>query len=187
MAYFDFIGMIINVAFTFYLARMKRWAWGLGILGVAINLGLYTQVETYAPALLQVVYMVMFALGWYGWQRSKEIVRWLEISDYPKYVLWLMIFVFLSWLFGLYTHAKTPLFDAFATGIALVAILLTITRYIENWLIWIVVDAYYVILNVVKGLPFHGFAAFVYLIVAVYGYFAWKRIAHANHKATDDF
>ena len=176
LAYFDFIGMAINIAFTFYLARMKRWAWWLGVIGVGINLGLYIRVETYAPALLQLVYMAMFVVGWYRWNRHKDQrVKTLAVSDYPYYMLWFVAFVLASLIFGIFTQANTPLFDAFATAIALIAIWITIPRYLENWLIWIVVDVYYVILNVVKGLPFHGFAVFIYLLVAIYGFCAWRK------------
>jgi len=48
-------------------------------------------------------------------------------------------------------------------------------KWIENWLVWIVVDAVYVGMYVVKGLYLMAALYAAFLVLAIAGLLAWRR------------
>ena len=57
-----------------------------------------------------------------------------------------------------------------------------IKKKIENWIFWIVVNAYAIIIYAVKGLIFSSGLYFVFLIMAVLGLIQWNKAYLANRK-----
>ena len=49
-------------------------------------------------------------------------------------------------------------------------------KYIEQWFFWIIVDAVCFYLYIVKGIPFKAGLYGLYVIIAVAGYFKWKKM-----------
>jgi len=95
--------------------------------------------------------------------------------------LWNSLLVMLggSLLLGLWLAAATdtdvPWADAFCTSGSLVAQLLQIGRFRENWLLWILVNLIYVPLYVYKGLTATAILYAVFLLMAVWGLWQWNR------------
>ena len=48
-------------------------------------------------------------------------------------------------------------------------------KYLEQWWIWIVVDAELSALYIYKGIPFTAMLYALYTVIAVAGYFKWRR------------
>jgi nicotinamide mononucleotide transporter len=48
-------------------------------------------------------------------------------------------------------------------------------KKLEHWLVWVVVDAISIGMFVVKGLYPTTVLFFVYTVLAIYGYFEWKK------------
>lgn len=67
----------------------------------------------------------------------------------------------------------TPYLDTFTTGAAFVAMWLMANKKIENWVFWISVNIVSVPLYFVKGYGFTGIQYFIFLILAILGYFEW--------------
>lgn len=51
-----------------------------------------------------------------------------------------------------------------------------VKKYIEQWLFWIAVDAVCAYLYIGKGIPFKASLYALYVVIAVMGYFKWKRM-----------
>ena len=69
----------------------------------------------------------------------------------------------------------TPYLDTFTTGAAFAAMWLMANKKLENWLFWIAVNIVSVPMYFVKGFGFTGIQYFIFLILAIYGYIAWKK------------
>ena len=72
----------------------------------------------------------------------------------------------------------TPYLDTFTTGIFFAAMWLMANKKIENWILWIAGNIVSIPLYFVKGYGFTGIQYTLFLILAVQGYFAWKK--HLN-------
>jgi len=76
---------------------------------------------------------------------------------------------------GRTTGASVPFWDASTTSFSLVAQAMVTRKWIENWVVWIVVDTVYVGMYVHQELyPTAGLYA-AYLVLAVMGLREWRR------------
>lgn len=69
----------------------------------------------------------------------------------------------------------TPYLDTFTTGIFFAGMWLMANKKLENWIFWIVGNIVSIPLYFVKGYGFTGIQYFIFLILAIQGYNAWKK------------
>ena len=74
-----------------------------------------------------------------------------------------------------YTDASFAYADAFTTCASLVAFVLMTRRYIVNWLFWIVVDVVAIGIYFQKGLYPTAILYGCFLIMAIIGFYAWRK------------
>jgi nicotinamide mononucleotide transporter len=53
-------------------------------------------------------------------------------------------------------------------------------KYVEQWLVWVVVDIVSAGLYIYKGIYFYAALYALYAVVAIFGYINWKKMMHAN-------
>ena len=76
--------------------------------------------------------------------------------------------------------------QSFTTGGSLVGQYLLMRKRIENWLVWIVVDIIYVPILWYKQLYPTSVLYALYLGVAVYGYWEWRKSMEKEQTATSN-
>lgn len=69
----------------------------------------------------------------------------------------------------------TPFLDTFTTGVFFAAMWLMALKKIENWTLWIAGNIVSIPLYFVKGYGFTGIQYLIFLILAVQGYYLWKK------------
>jgi nicotinamide mononucleotide transporter len=105
----------------------------------------------------------------------------LPITRTPQRVAWwlgaagLLFAGVVGYLFGRYTDAALPYWDSSTTAVSLAAQLLLSRRNLENWLLWIGVDVAYVGMYWHRDLHLTSVLYGVFLVLAVYGYWQWRR------------
>ena len=142
----------------------------------------------YADAAIYLYYIGANTYGLYQWTRSRKkaivekgITTELPITHLPaKRILPLAFVTFVLWmiLYGILravTDSPIPLGDAFTTAVSIVATWMLAQKYLEQWLLWIVVNIVSTILYFWKGLYPTGVLFIVYVIVAVLGYLRWRK------------
>jgi nicotinamide mononucleotide transporter PnuC len=155
------------------------WSWSLGIVGAIILLILFTIKGTYSLVLLQVVYVVFFSYGWYQWTHknsdSQNIVRWMKLKDYLRYGAVLIALCIFCLLFNYATGSENIVSVGILTGITFTAIIMTIEKFMENWIVWIVSDLYFVVVMYQEGLYGQVIQNIIFFITAVYGFYFWYK------------
>ena len=182
MEYLDYSALIINVLYTIYLARLKVWSWSLGIVGAVILLVLFAMKGTYSLVLLQVVYVVFFSYGWYKWYKQgvegeHKVIKWMKFNDYLRYSVYLVILCIFCLFFNFFTGSEDIVATGILTGITFTAIIMTIEKYMENWIVWIISDLYFVPVMYQQGLYGQVLQNFIFFITAVYGFYFWYKNA----------
>jgi nicotinamide mononucleotide transporter len=81
----------------------------------------------------------------------------------------------LGYLVSENTQQFNPYLDAQIGVFCLYATYLTTQKILENWLFWIVIDLVLIYLYVARGLYPTAFLYGIYSIVALVGYFNWKK------------
>lgn len=68
-----------------------------------------------------------------------------------------------------------PFWDSLTTALSIVAMWMLSRKYVEQWLVWLVVDVVTVGLYLYKGIPFTAGLYVLYAALAVAGYRRWLR------------
>lgn len=85
---------------------------------------------------------------------------------------WLALYLFLT----LCTDSRVPVADSFTTALSFVGIWALARKYLEQWLIWIVVDVVTCALYFYKDIPFKASLYGLYVVIAILGYRKWRRM-----------
>ncbi len=170
-----------GVAAVFLTVRQNVWCWPLGLVNVALSAIVFAQAKLYADAGLQVVYLALCLYGWYVWLHGGKDRGPLAVSRTSGLAGAVLALGGIGFAAGLgfvlhrHTDAALPFWDASTASFSLVAQWMQTRKWIENWLVWIVVDAVYVGMYVVKGLFLMAGLYLAFLVLAILGLIAWRR------------
>ena len=183
------LAVLLSIGFVVFNARGKIISWPLGILGSSIYSYIFFDVRLYGDVILQFVYVAMGLYGWWQWHFSPHIEKELEALNIQRkqllliFVIGLITIPLFGFILDEFTDSDSPYWDAYSTVFSLIATWMMARRYIENWLVWIVVDSSCIFIYLYKELYSTTFLFFIYTIMAIYGYFNWKK-QFLNEKST---
>jgi nicotinamide mononucleotide transporter len=178
----EIIGTIISLIYLYFSIIQNKWLWPLGLVSSAIYAFIFFKAGIYADMGLQIYYVVISIYGWFVWIKmqntnsSKGTIK--SVLDSNFLILWLLIassviFIILSQLLMHFTDSTIPYIDAFITALSITATWMLAKKYIEQWLVWIIVDAVSAGVYYYKGLYVTILLYSVYTIFAVAGYLMW--------------
>lgn len=173
--------LVLNLAYVALAIVQSVWCWPAGFLGAGLTLFVFVQARLYGAAALQLVYMAMMVYGWYEWRRGGEAGGPLEVSRTPpRWRVGLTLAgVVAAAVLGLFlshrTDAALPVWDGGTTSFSLVAQYMTTRKWIETWLVWILVDVVYVGMLLTQKLHLMAALYSVYIVLAVAGLVSWRR------------
>lgn len=152
-----------------------------GIIATVISAVLLFEVHLYAESALNLYYLVMSIYGWLFWAKKKDTPP--PPISYTTKKEWLItaLIVFPGWLIlyfilDNFTPSDVPVWDSWVSSTAWAGMWLLARRKIENWLLLNVSNFFAVPLLIHKNLYlFAGLTIFLF-IVAIFGYFDWKKI-----------
>ena len=180
------------IAFTLALAmvwlnmRVDARAWPLAIASSLIYGALFWNSRLYGEASLQAFFALVALWGWWQWLRGTGDsgaplrVRWLGVR-----ARWgLAAALALAWpalgaFLRRWTDTDVPWWDAFPTAASVAGQWLLGRKYIENWIVWLVVNLASVGLFAYKGLWLTVLLYAIFAALSVQGLVAWRRIAAA--------
>ena len=116
------------------------------------------------------------------WRRGRDNGKELPISHTPRRDIALMGSIFAVLMLGIwlilinFTDSTVPLGDTFTTALSVVALYMLAKKYVEQWLVWIVVDVVCVALYIYKGLYPTAILYLLYSVVAWFGYRRWLKM-----------
>ncbi len=119
--------------------------------------------------------------NFYDNEIKKEQTTQLPITHMSIKFWIISILVGIAGVFGLgawfatLPNAAVPYYDAFTTSFSMVAQFQLAKRWVENWIFWFVIDVACVGIYYYKGLYFTTGLYAVFLFLAVFGYFEWKK------------
>lgn len=182
----EIIGAVIGLIYLYLEYKANFWLWPVGILMSLFYLVIFFHGKFYADAALNLYYIVANVYGLALWSKHRIEKEQVVVDDLPiihtpnnKIVLLILVFVGL-WIsiflvLHRFTDSPVPIGDAFTTALSIVAMWMLAKKQLEQWLLWFAVDLVSTILYIWKGLYPTAALYVVYTIVAVLGYFRWKK------------
>lgn len=151
------------------------------------QVGTYTYLccleRFYAEIAMNIYYFITMIYGVYIWHNRLTTKGSMQIQTrtLSKKVLSIIAFAVLllsvitGWLLGRYTDDTQPYLDAFTTIPALVAQVLMVMAYREQWYLWIFVDVLATIMWLRAGNYCMAAQYAFWCVNCVYGYIQWTR------------
>jgi len=177
----EILGFLTGAICVYLNTRQNVLGWFFGIINAVLYAAVFWQVRLYADMGLQGYYFFTSIYGWWMWMYGGKTHDGVRVTNTPVklYTIFSIIFVVvtLSWgfLLGRFTDASLTYADSALTIASLIAQWMMARKYLENWIIWIVADACYVVMYFYKDLHLTAILYFIFLLLAIMGYVQWKR------------
>lgn len=155
-------------------------AWIFAALSSLLYIYLCYSNRLYLESILQVFYFGMAIYGWFMWTSDDEtkdvtVIQWpLNYHIYNVLVSGTLMLLF-GYIFDQYSNQANPYLDAFTTIFSLMATFMVAQKVLENWIYWIIIDAFSVYLFASRELYMTSVLFILYTLIAIFGYFSWKK------------
>ena len=178
----ELFGLITGLLYLYLEYKANIWLWPVGVIMPIVYIIIFYQNKFYADMTFNVYYLFASIYGWYIWAKSIEKTEQGLISHLPKkYIasltaIFVAIFAVIAFLLINFTDSEVPYGDSFTTALSILAMWMLAHKYIEQWLLWIVVNAVTAILYHSKELNITVILFVVNFFVAILGYVKWKKM-----------
>ena len=172
-----------TVACIFLAGRNSIHTWWTGLIGSVLFGIMFYNVQLYADATLQVFFLITGIYGWVMWKsKGTSKTKELEINNADR--VWLIMSLGMAvavaigygWLLHSFTNAYAPWIDSTVLTFSIVAQMLLMSRSIENWKVWILVNTLSVPLFWSRELYLTSVLYGFFWINAVWSLFNWKKL-----------
>ena len=186
--YLEVIAVIFGFLSVGYSKQENILVYPTGIISTLIFVYLLWQWGLLGDMMINAYYFSMSIYGWYIWTRKVDAVHFTPVTKMTRKEQGLSVVIFLATLlfvFVVYTYFDkwnnwTAYVDTVTTAVFFVGMWLMAKKKIENWIYWIIGDIISVPLYFYKGLTLTSFQYLLFIIIAIFGYFAWKKSLHKN-------
>lgn len=189
----EIFGTIVGLLYLWLEYKAHAGLWIAGMVMPAIYLQIYYEAGLYADFAINVYYLLIAVYGWLYWKFGPFFSRdhrplqedlpitfmpfryWLPLSG-----IVIVLFVAMSLFLEHFTDSTVPFLDSFTTALSIAGMWMLARKYLEQWIVWILVDLVSAGLYVHKQLYFTAALYLLYAIVAILGYRKWKRMMPAQ-------
>jgi len=178
----DIVTTVLGLAYILLEYRASIWMWAVGFAMQALGIVLYYQKGLYADCGMEFYYLAMTVYGYWKWIHGTASKEALPIRHFPRKLVfpWIVIIAvvwgLIYWLLITFTNSNVPLADSFTTALSIVGIWALAHKYLEQWFIWIAVDAVTCVLYFYKDIPFKASLYAIYVVIAIMGWRKWNKM-----------
>jgi nicotinamide mononucleotide transporter len=179
------IGFITGAWGVWLQVKESHWNWPIQLASSAFYVVVFLQARLFADTSLNVLYIILYALGWYWWLRGGEHHTELHIGRTSRGLALLLTVVGAAATAGMTIFLTSvrdaaPFLDALTTVMSLVALLLTGRKLFECWWVWVAVNTIYIGLYAYKGLLLTAVLYALFAVLSVVGLLNWRRLLAAQ-------
>lgn len=178
------IAFFFGIASVVYAKREHIWVYPTGLVATLITMYIFLQDRLLGDMMLNLYYSIMSVYGWWNWSRRRGDEVLLHITRTNAREKWIGLALFavtVAFTYGVYQAFApeigwTNYIDMVTSGIFFTAMWYMATKKIENWTLWILADIITVPLYAYRGWGMLSLQYLIFTILAVQGYFAWKKL-----------
>jgi nicotinamide mononucleotide transporter len=189
-SWLEWVAVTGAIAYLLLAIRESLWCWPAAFVSTSIYIFLFFDVNLYMESLLNIYYLVMAVYGWQQWHKKNDnhasvvIHRWPFQFHIKTIAVTSVLVLCTAFLLQRYTNQSLAFADSFTTGFAILATYMVTQKVLENWLYWLVIDAVSIYIYLSKGFALTSILFLLYIILAAYGWIAWKRLYVQQNKPT---
>lgn len=180
----EITGAIIGLLYLYFEYKADIWMWPTGIAMSSFYTYVYVKATFYAFACINIYFIMAGIYGWIKWQKAAKKGSQMEINlrntptrlYIPLVIASIITFAIIAYILNTFTDSHVVYGDTFVTTLSITAIWMLAQRYVEQWLLLIVVNVVSVILYFTQNLYPTSIMYLVYSIVSVFGYLRWRNL-----------
>ena len=194
----EWAGFVLSLAMVYCNIKEIHWGWPLAILSSILYGVVFWNSQLYGEASLQIMFILTAAWGWQQWLRgtasqpritdaaenlappapSKLSITTLQPAE-RRVVFFATLLAWPAFSFFLhrYTDSDVAVWDGLVTALSLLGQYLLGRKKIENWWVWMLVNALTVGLMVEKSLWLTAVLYGIFAVLSYMGLQAWRRHA----------
>ncbi len=179
--WFELLAALTGFVCVYLNAKENVWGWPISIVSAFCYIFIFYEDTFYADMALQGFFIAVGFYGWYEWlyggakQDTLAITRISRGHAVLSLITGVVFSALFAYLLSTRTDAQQPVIDSTLTVFSLIAQYLLARKILENWIIWIGVDIFYVPVFLGRGRYVTAALYFTYLILAVMGYLRWRK------------
>jgi nicotinamide mononucleotide transporter len=188
MTTIEIIGALIGLLYLWLEYKASIWLWPVGVLMPFFYIYIFFTGKFYANMGINVYYLIASIYGWLQWKKNDSAGVERPISHLPKrFIPWLVVLcvalsVLIAGILIRYTDSPVPYADAFITALSILAMWMLAHKYIEQWGLWFVANAFATGIYFHQGLFPTSILFAIYTIVPLFGYKKWKGLMNTPIK-----
>jgi nicotinamide mononucleotide transporter len=175
------LGIIALISGTFGVwltIKQSIWCWPFALTAVVTSIIEFYDVRLYGDMALQIFYFFAGVYGWIYWNKKKRelfAIKAIELKLIPALLGITILQAVLYYYLLIYFKGDRPVLDAILTACSLTTTYMMTKKWVENWLLWVFIDASYVVLYVLKDMWLFALLNVVFTIIAFYGWLKWRK------------
>lgn len=180
----DIAGLVLGLLYLWLEYKAHIALWAVSVIMPIVHGYAYLERGLYADFGMEAYYVVAAIYGYAMWCRRKGSgkpalainharVATLAAMGAAVVVLWAALY----WVLTTFTDSTVPVYDSFTTAASIVALWSLAQKHVEQWLLWLAVDAVCAVVYVYKQIPFTAALYGFYTLMAVAGYLKWRQEA----------
>lgn len=173
-----FLSGIVNI---YLLTRCSLWNWFFGILTVSLYAIIFFNIKLYADMSLQAVFLFFQFYGLYQWcygsnENKPNAMQMLSLSTCLTLVIVaIILFGGISFILKHNTDSTTVYADAMITALSLIAQWMMSKKYLQHWILWIIIDVISINLYISKSLYLTSLLYLTFMLLCFKGYYQWRQ------------
>lgn len=182
----EIVGTLLGFLYLYYELRASKHMFPIGMLMSAFYVGIFYSYKFYAFSIINVYFFFMQIYAWCQWGkafkqyplRRTPIPTWIGIAGVTG-----VTFLALWWILTLIPKQSDVAWgDSLITTLNAVALWMLSKKYIEQWILLIIANAFSVVLFYCQGLHFTTILYLVYLVASFLGYNTWVKYMKQESK-----
>jgi len=178
----EITGAICGIIYLYYeyMADIKMWP--AGIVMSTFYTIVFIESKFYAFACINIYYILAAIYGWIKWSKSRKsgqtsfsIIHTPTKLMLPILMAIVIVFGVISYTLINYTDSTVAYGDSVVTTLSIISMWMLAQRYVEQWLLLIVLNVISVFLYFSQQLYPTSVMYLIYATVSVLGYLSWKK------------
>ena len=168
----EFVAALTSLAAVILGTTKRRITWPWWALSSVLYGVFFYQVDLFASAVLQIIFVIAAIYGWFGWAPTGAVPG--NVSGRGRLIIAIVTILSVAFLAPVLSEigAAATWTDAFVLIGSLTAQLMMIYEKFETWIVWVIVDVVATVQYLLLGYYFTALLYGIFPVVAVVG---WKR------------
>ncbi|CAL9595905.1 Riboflavin_roseoflavin transporter RibM [Actinosynnema sp. ALI-1.44] len=189
VSYAEFIGQVFALVVVYLAQRRSLWTWPVQLVSVTLLFVVYVSAHLGGTAARQVVIALITLYGWWAWTKRRDPVFGVVVrkGTVKERLAVVAAFAVGTTAFALALDALNASWAPWPDAALFVGTVLAFTLQgfglVEFWLVWLVVDAIGVPLQIQSGLYFSALVYTIFAVLVIRGWIDWNREAKRAAKS----